>query len=302
MIDPRSSKRFARVAVATVLISAVGCSSLPTSPVAETPLATLVPSPSVAPSPTYTLTPLPATPRHAPHPTRTPRPTPPPTRTADEQRALIVDMLETNGGCELPCWWGIKPGESDWQTVVDYYRAHRLLVLDMPHPDRPFDYSITFDFSEKDGLVESIEVNSEIFRGAVSERFAQDWHRYAPDQLLSKHGIPSQVYIHMMPPIERNAPVYYTLWLVYDQVGFFIIYRGPASYEPPTMRACPRFKDVTWIVLYLESPGLGRLFTESANPPVTLEEATGMGVETFYETFKNPDSDVCLESPATIWP
>ncbi|MCP4535695.1 MAG: hypothetical protein GY832_00945 [Chloroflexi bacterium] len=211
-------------------------------------------------------------------------------------------MLETNSGCDLPCWWGVAPGQSEWQTVTNLI-ATLGFGIQMPHPDRLFDYTVNLDFSEKDGLVDSIQVHSEVFRGATSERFAQDWQRYSPDQLLSKYGVPSQVYIHMMPPIERDAPVYYTLWLVYDQVGFFIIYRGPASYEPPTMQACPQFKEVTWIVLYLESPGLSQLFTDpSTNPPVTLEEATGMDMVMFYETFKNPDSDTCIESPANIWP
>jgi len=302
MTETQRSRWFVLIPVATALVCLGGCSSLPASPVLEMAMSTTPPSPSVTLPPTGTFTPIPATPTRTPHPTRTPRPTPVPTRTADEQRALIVDMLETNGGCELPCWWGVTPGQSDWQTVVDYFWAYRLLVLDMPHPDRPFDYSVTFDFSEKDGLVESIEVNSEIFRGAVSERFAQDWRRYSPDQVLNRYGIPSQVYLHMVPPIERDSPVYYTLGLVYDQVGFHIGYMGPAIYELPTMRACPRFEEVTQIGLRLESPQPGQSIMGSPVHIRTLEEATGMDVTTFYETFRNADSDVCLESPANIWP
>jgi hypothetical protein len=286
-------------------MSLVGCTASAPSPVAaETPplQITLASSPSPVPSPTPTLTPVPATPTRTPRPTRTPTPTPLPTRTTDEQRALMVEMLETNGGCELPCWWGVTPGQSDWQAVRDYFQTHRLWTLDMPHPDRLFDYCIGFDFSEKDGLVESIEVNSEVFRGATSERFARDWRCYSPDQILNRYGVPSQVYLQLVPLIERDSPVYYVLNLVYDELGFYITYLGPATDEPPTMRFCPRFQEVTQIGLYLKSPQPGQSIMGSAVRMRTLEEATGMDVATYYETFGDPASEVCLESPSDIWP
>ncbi len=305
------------IIVATTSISLVGCSDFSSSPVVETLLPTTLTSspvvetllpttstslPTLSPSPTRTLTPTLTTPTRTPHPTQTRTPTPVPTRTADEQRALMVEMLKTNGDCEFPCWWGVVPGQSDWQTVMDYFWAHRVLVLDMPHPDRSFDYRITFDFSEKDKLVESIEVHSEIFRGAVSERFAQDWHRYSPNQILNRYGVPSQVYLQLVPLIEQDSPIYYQLWLVYDQVGFFIVYTGPATDETSMMRFCPQFEEVTQISLYLELPQLDQSVIESPGDMHILEEATGMDVATFYETFNDPASDVCLESPSDIWP
>lgn len=294
-----------------VVIYLAGCSPLSLSPGAATSSATVASMPSASlPSVTLTLTSRPATTTSSP--THTPAPptvTPRPTLTADERYDFVKEMLETNGGCELPCWWGITPGETTWRAARDFFTSQGInwfyeseLYFDPPLSKRTTEYNLDLHFTQRAGIVYSVQVHSQALGAPQVNHFAQDWHRYSPDQLLSKYGIPSQVYIHMMPPIERDAPVYYTLWLVYDQVGFFIIYRGPASYEPPTMRACPRFKEVTWILLYLESPGLSRLFDSSADPPVTLEEATGMSVESFYETFKNPDSDVCIESPANIWP
>ena len=35
----------------------------------------------------------------------------------DEMQAYVREMLQTNGGCELPCWWGIIPGKTSWKEM-----------------------------------------------------------------------------------------------------------------------------------------------------------------------------------------
>lgn len=40
-----------------------------------------------------------------------------------EANAFALGMLETNGECELPCWWGIVPGSSRWEQTVPYIRT-----------------------------------------------------------------------------------------------------------------------------------------------------------------------------------
>jgi hypothetical protein len=37
-------------------------------------------------------------------------------------------------------------------------------------------------------------------------------------------------------------------------------------------------------------------------PTFSLLEATGMDLEAFYEKFKQPDNQSCLETPAYLWP
>ncbi|MCP4541957.1 MAG: hypothetical protein GY832_32920 [Chloroflexi bacterium] len=111
---------------------------------------------------------------------------------------------------------------------------------------------------------------------------------------MMKYGEPSQVWIFFVPRVESGAPVYYNLALVYDQLGFQINYQGPAVYSETMRRACPRFDEVSFIVLTLDEPRTeesdrGKFFHQ-------LEDAVGMSVTTFYETFKHMDSNICLES------
>lgn len=55
-------------------------------------------------------------PSSSPTLTRTPV-TPVPTLPPKEQNAYLLNLIETNGGCELPCFLGIQPGISSWEDI-----------------------------------------------------------------------------------------------------------------------------------------------------------------------------------------
>ncbi len=64
----------------------------PTSSPGATLLSTTVPNPT----PNLTWTPL-------------------PTLDKETSSRKITELMETNEGCELPCFWGIVPGQTTWQ-------------------------------------------------------------------------------------------------------------------------------------------------------------------------------------------
>lgn len=39
-------------------------------------------------------------------------------------------MLEKNGGCELPCWWGITPGKTSWQDAAHFLGSFSTIYRD----------------------------------------------------------------------------------------------------------------------------------------------------------------------------
>ena len=296
------------------LISLVGCQA-PVVPIGAStaPSTTItVVSPAVYPRSTYTPTPRPTVPTIAPPPFPTPAlptVTPPPTLTAEEQRALVRELMQTNGGCELPCWWGIVPGQSDWQGVRERFRGYGLrgndyFVFMFMRPGQVYDSKIKIKFTVRDEVVESIEVSGQ-WLSSTSEYFAQDWQRYSLDNVLNRYGQPSQVLIALLVGAESSG---YDLFLLYDHLGIAINYGGSATIiqvEPLLIRACPQHDEVSGITLWLQSPQQGTPLLQRTLTPDemsyfrSLEEVTGMSVETFYETFKNPESEVCLEGPET---
>lgn len=285
----------------TVLPTLIPASATPSSAMATV-------TAIVTATPTAIATSSLVSPTHAPTTTATPAPT----LTAEQAAEFVIAMIMTNGGCELPCWWGITPGKTNHQAIKDFFSSQGIrlfsdaqgsdLVLDMPHTERLFEYRVHVSFDTRNETVRYIKVNSEIYRGETSERFIRDWKRYAWDQVLTRYGPPSWVGIAFQPPMEPNAPIIYGLSLIYEPLGFEISYTGPAQYDTKAsvMRTCPDFNAVTAINLRLASPEdsvVELLLSESRAPSLgpSLEETTEMSVQTFYETFKNANSRACLE-------
>ncbi len=101
----------------------IGCTNTNTLP---PPVATSTPIPENTPLSEQTQFTSTETPRSTVTPTPvvdtglltlTPTPLLPPILTKAEALAFIVNMQETNGGCELPCWWGITSGETTVQVA-----------------------------------------------------------------------------------------------------------------------------------------------------------------------------------------
>lgn len=222
-------------------------------------------------------------------------------------------MLKNNGGCELPCWWGITPGQMAWQAAKDIFTSQGIkwyyeneLHFDPPLAERLVRYRVDLYLAQQAGIVQSVEVQSEVFGDPQSNHFAQDWQRYSPAQVLTRYGVPSQIQLSLSPITEPGAIMQYGLTIAYDNLGFYIHYIGPAADGKAKTRACPIWKQVTSIDLKLQVPEPG----VSVLPPIspedkpfvhTLEEATGMSLDTFYQTFKRANSQACLDLPVT-WP
>lgn len=306
-----TNKHLALWIVVLVSVHLAGCSLAPPG---ETPhLPTHTPSPNMRPSSSpESPASVPASrvpPTRIPGPTCTPTPIPVPTRTADEERAYVREMLTTNGGCELPCWWGITPGETTWRTVQDqfglYYGQGQARPDGTVHhegptyglsPGRFFDYYVKCTFVEKHGIVQSIQVVGSL-RGDTSEHLAQDWSRYSLDQILARYGVPSQVAVSPAT-MEKD---YYRLYVFYDDLGIGIRYLGPVFRAGESARICFSFEHIT---LWLQSPDSSTPLHQSVAPDewsmvTSIEQAAGMSVEGFREAFRQPGS--CLEVPLASW-
>ena len=303
-----------------LVICLAGCCAPGASP---SPSATPIP-PSAAPMSPPTFTPIPpsmptlelpaGTPTPSPiPPTRTPRPTPVPTMTADEEYAFFLEMLQNNGGCRLPCWWGFTPGETSWQATRDFFTSIGKETGSVDHIQNytvffntPGHYESYQSYIGEDGILEIIGVSAS---PAVGEdwsftydhpQFAEDWKTYMLPQMLEVYGPPSQVLLCT----GNGAPWSpFDLILFYAEKGFLVQYSGEAEErEGETWLVCPHLVEIT---LHLWSPERSVSLEDIPGftmwGPHSLEEATGMSIEQFYETFVQPDTETCLETPADLW-
>ncbi|MFL7792921.1 MAG: hypothetical protein AB8I69_12330 [Anaerolineae bacterium] len=334
------ARQFTRVGLVVVpVLLLLGCLPSPQvtedEPTAEpTPLPSVKPTatrwPTAIPSPTATLLPT-----LTPHPTWTPRPTwtpipaqtptatplPFPTLESDAMQAFIAEMLATNGGCELPCWWGITPGETRWDDMVQFFSERGVYVeeggeLDLQyqiswHGDRPvYDSMLEVTFHREGDWVQGVTVRNTRRSASSSDDFTTLWQRYALQPVLSRHGVPSQVYLNLTvgaPCIGGGNFPDYAMWVMYVEQGIAIRYSGLALLDNEKWLVCPVFGQLRMIEIRLQAADAG---TELVAPESEVFDPGGefsiygflpdlaeMSTQAFYDAFSPPEPRTCVVVP-----
>jgi hypothetical protein len=321
------------LSLAWLVVLAAACSApQPFTPTAIQTQATFPPTPpptSRPPTATSSFTP-------SPKPTRTtaftptispptPSPTPDILQTAMENPPSITELLKTNLGCKLPCWWGIMPGKTTWAETKQFLIRLGGRIGSSPQSDGTiyhgtggFDFAKNqytavfniFGFSEKNNIVEDIYIRGNGDASPVD--FQTAWERYSPHQVMADYGAPSRVWMYT-DSMDYGDRTGYSLWLAYDSLGFLIRYEGFVQQrDQPIYRICPRFDhgmDIQEMVIVLQSPDNPRpleemdpLYPHSVQYIHTLEDATGLTVEEFYKLFTQDKKPACFNTPKNIWP
>lgn len=233
--------------------------------------------------------------------------TPLPTLTNDRAKELVRELLENNAGCRLPCWWGITPGKTTWVDARHFLESFALYIgetggVRIPLPDPYSDATyLEHGYFINNGIVEYIH----IFNFNLAPNY------YLP-KFLELYGQPDEIYVRTFAKAEMGIQNY-TVDLFYQNLGILIEYSTgePLKDIDGKLQNC-LIKDMDSPFMFLWSPEeLGLTFqdakqkfldTSNLPEPRPLLEATGMVVKTFYETFKNPDTNACLETPINLWP
>jgi hypothetical protein len=139
---------------------------------------------------------------------------------------------------------------------------------------------------------------------------------YLLPEILSNYGKPAQVYL--LPlffeeerwPKDSRKP--FSIFLYYPENGFLVEYVLPQIDTIDHFAACPHeagnFSIISWspeqqvylLDLAKHADGLG-LNVLNLQYFKTIEEATSLNLDEFYQIFKLPNSRRCIETPTEIW-
>lgn len=232
---------------------------------------------------------------------------------------LVKELLVTNGNCELPCWWGIHPGE----PLSD---ANVSLFLSAPYHDN-YDISDTrvglaFEYTKNRSsagldyyvgvtailtkeVVSRMRVSSRVLDIGTSAQFTQDWQALALHRVLARFGMPSEVRLSAndFAP-EPGVPFLFTLNVIYADKGIAIQYNGYLQRRAGKLMLCPALSHVTEINLLLASPGneaqfwdqlreWSQMLIEYTSP---IQDVTSMSVTDFYNTLRD-SPNACFNPP-----
>jgi hypothetical protein len=276
-------------------------------------------------TPTFTFTPTPVPSRTAIPFTATPLPTPVtpvPTWLPEEQEAYLLDLIETNKDCRLPCLFGIRPGISTWEEVRsvespfyfrDVYRPDENGFLYLHSHVQDKITHLDAAFSGSGPHIQHITAAAYIFLPSdprYSPATAKAARAYFLPNILAEYGMPSRIRLYVQGPTLSNSRSLAETLLLYDHLGFgihyFFVNIVTQDPENSAIRTCFRDDRLESFKLYLQAPG-DRTPLEKMVPTAVgdrffpydwlqpLEDMTSLSIEDFYKRFTRSPIIDCFD-------
>ncbi len=253
-----------------------------------------------------------------------------PTLPSAEAEAMVIDLLENNGGCLLPCWWGLTPGKTNKKGAQSLFES---LATDSSSVDFYDTVGGASWLIDKDGLlldlivsfvhdrnladvVESFSITMEVKRELSEGGFETVWENPLNERYLQAYRLPLIMSTYGQPErilVSANKGwKYFNLILDYSDRGFAVWYSAPLESSGDKYIGC---MSKSFTRLYLWAPEFAYTWAEgvvgtgdlseiaSLNRDFRpLEEVTLMTTEDFYIVFRNTNNRGCIETPKNIWP
>jgi hypothetical protein len=245
-----------------------------------------------------------------------------PTLTGNDTEKLVLDLLENNGGCNLPCWWGFTPGKTTWEPARNFFLSHGMHVISYLEGAYNTGFEVDKDnfgiyvsfFIEND-VIKVISAGSQSYSSPYDAIFGDPFflkamNRYLLPKMLATLGKPDQVMIFVLPDKSTEAPDYFFL-LYYPRSGILLQYAGLSDKRGSELRLCP---GKAFIDMWLWSPNDSLTLQDAFSYAGTVskedrkfildrfmswEAATKMTIDDFVTTFKVQNA--CFDTPATLW-
>ena len=279
------------------------------------------PTPKIS-TPTATMTALPLTSTPTLTPTLTPLPTstPLPTLPESDAQAQILELLASNANCELPCWWGIVPGQTSKDKAIsflnqfaklEHFRNSSHVVsfnIGMDPPGIAFNVTVSFDQELVNHIFIHTYQKSEPFVPPTREsrlKYLSVMENYRLENILSTFGEPDQIWIRSFAP---NYAWFDTqTMLMYPEFGFVVIYSSESTgvgIDPMYTATCPNLSDIRLLLYDPQSELVLEDYPEfvAFHRYIDLEEATDFSISEFSTVFQSGDCETKLMTLSELWP
>lgn len=230
------------------------------------------------------------------------------TYSPQEKIEKVIELQKSNGGCELPCWWGITPGKDSWDKFSKIIIPFSDINLVFPHEN-----NITHHYLEFPGIGKNLVVDVYVDDEGIIDiiRIGKD---VVMEKFLSDFGLPEQVWISSDGIVP--GPSEFRIAFFYPREGYMGAYIGEATLREQNnnevIRICPD-DFLGRVILWLWSPESDKEFSDIpverliGKPPTTLslvrlEEYSNYNGTTFYQDVIDKSINACIEVDASIWP
>ena len=217
--------------------------------------------------------------------------------------ASLDDLIKTNGNCNLPCFWGIKPGITKWTEAIGLFSELGIKGVTGTSP-RNFKYftvnvegdyvTIFLNMYQKDDVVGAILLT--ITNKSPLIGFHPYTEQYSIHKTFQALGMPTDILLKFDFAPEGQLEISsYSFWVIYDNYGLQEDYIGSfRQLDDP--KVCPE-RTVEQVVLYLYSPTLGFLpwGPNISDDAEKLENLSSTSVMDFFQSSIQSTAPGCLE-------
>ncbi|MBI5823364.1 MAG: hypothetical protein HZB18_05000 [Chloroflexi bacterium] len=249
----------------------------------------------------------------------------------DEAQSKFQSLLVNNGGCKLPCFWGINPGKTLFQEAVsilaplssisEFTRFEKEIgAIDPDYIDDEFNIhtSVRFLANPNTNTVSQIgftaraynRIDDNLIYVFDSSDFIERFSYYMLTNILTEYGKPTKVMMSTMAKLPTGGASNggFNILLLYPEQGMLVNYTMPMQVVGENIMGCPSNSHVKFD-LYpsgqadlffdrLEPTGWNQIIQNTYKP---IDEATTMSKDDFYQTFIQ-QTDKCILTPASLWP
>ena len=227
--------------------------------------------------------------------------------------AVVLKKLSDNGGCRLPCFWGLTPGETEVQTFLSARHAWGGSSISLPRDGTWLEISM-IEGSPNPGseTLRRLEVSMIAYRETETQKkrvydtsfYTQVFEYYTLPRLLATYGPPTDAYILLDLGIEGMGLGIdlFLLALDYTENGWVTVLEMPLIWEDETRQVAMGCPTQAFTRLQLWSPDDSEMareygYADGHGLALSIRESSTMTMEAFYDQFADSANSTCLEVP-----
>jgi len=270
---------------------------------------TKIATPTFIPIPPSTYTPT-----SSPTPTTLPLTfTPLPTLEPKEALAKVRELLKTNKGCKLPCFWGIIPGHTSWDEAKDFLETFSSQSETLNFTKSPGVFS-DFYYTQDDNTLVNLHLSMIVKNDLIQEISVMDFDAptYHLAEFLANNGMPDQIWLLTYKQVSYGGGdvVPFLIYLFYKDAQMIVAYGyGQGTVSSDQIEGCVDGSPSLYMwslgnpLTFQEASKLGG-YSQPTDKLLEISDATQgkMDANKFFETFKESGVEPCFQTPKNLWP